>query len=154
DTDSDEIPDFRDINDDNDRYNTVEEDANGDGNYFNDDWDNDGIPDYLDSDVQEISVEVFNIITPNGDGIHDHLTIKGIIYYPENRIIIYNRWGVEVFNAKGYDNKSIYFDGITTSKLGINSESRLPAGTYFYILTYEEFSGNMQQLSGYIYLNW
>ncbi|VAW11205.1 hypothetical protein MNBD_BACTEROID03-1106, partial [hydrothermal vent metagenome] len=37
----------------------------------------DGIPDYLDVDQPLVieEVEVFNVVAPNGDGVHDFLTI-------------------------------------------------------------------------------
>ncbi len=50
DTDGDDLPNFRDPDDDGDGVPTEFEDADGDGNPRNDDTDNDGIPDYLDTD--------------------------------------------------------------------------------------------------------
>jgi hypothetical protein len=50
-TDGDDEVDFRDSDDDDDGILTIDEDENGDGNYANDDYDQDGIPDYLDSDL-------------------------------------------------------------------------------------------------------
>ena len=70
---------------------TRDEDVNGDGDFANDDTDGDGIPNYLDPDLGETDddeIEVFNVVTPNGDGIHDVLTIRNIenygMYLPEN----------------------------------------------------------------------
>lgn len=51
DSDGDAIRDWRDINDDGDSLNTVDEDGNGNGNRADDDLDGDGVPDYLDSDA-------------------------------------------------------------------------------------------------------
>ncbi|QTY27310.1 hypothetical protein [Flavobacterium sp. CS20] len=48
DTDNDGMPNFVDIDDDNDGYLTYEEDENGDGDITNDDTDSDGHPDFLD----------------------------------------------------------------------------------------------------------
>src|SRR5690606_17454698 len=79
-TDGDDEVDFRDPDDDGDGILTRDEDTNGDGNWANDDFDGDGIPDYLDPDMvvlDDDKVEVFNVVTPNNDGIHDVLTIKG-----------------------------------------------------------------------------
>ncbi len=50
DTDSDGVPDYKDVDDDGDGKLTRDEDADGDGNPMNDDSDADGIPDYLDKD--------------------------------------------------------------------------------------------------------
>ena len=69
--------------------------------------------------------EMFEAITPNGDGKNDNLRIPSIEYYPDNELVIYGRWGGKVFSKKGYLNE---FDG--------NSDQGkpLPDGTYFYIL--------------------
>jgi len=89
DTDQDGIPDYRDIDDDDDGIETINEDDNLDGDYANDDADQDGTPNYLDSDLGEEGdeIEVFNVITPNGDGVHDVLRIGGIENFPNNTLI-------------------------------------------------------------------
>ena len=33
------------------------------------------------------------MITPNGDGANDVLTFRGLEYYPDNTLTIFNRWG-------------------------------------------------------------
>lgn len=155
-TDGDDESDYRDTDDDGDGILARDEDLNGDGNYANDDSDGDGIPDYLDPDANPAppsdGVEVFNVVTPNGDGIHDVLTIAGLDKFPNNRIRIYNRWGVLVYSTKAYNNHSNYFDGTSEGRVTVDKDHKLPAGTYFYILEYgnEEVS---KKISGYIYIN-
>jgi len=156
DTDSDGIPDFRDPDDDGDGIATRDEDLNGDGNYANDDSDSNGIPNYLDPDLGESNVEdikVVNVITPNGDGIHDVLTINGLENYPSNTLKIYNRWGVMVFQTKAYNTVGNVFDGTSQGRVTVDSDRKLPAGTYFYVLDYGNQIGNIKQSTGYIYLN-
>ena len=156
DTDSDGIPDFRDPDDDGDGIATRDEDFNQDGNYANDDSKGNGIPNYLDPDLGETSVEkikVINVITPNGDGIHDVLAINGIENYPNNTLKIYNRWGVMVFQTKAYNSAGNVFDGTSQGRVTVDSDRKLPAGTYFYVLDYGDQNGNTEQLTGYIYLN-
>jgi gliding motility-associated-like protein len=150
-TDGDEESDYRDIDDDNDGIETQDEDTNDDGDYANDDVDNNGTPDYLEINYED--VEVFNVITPNGDGIHDVLTIRNIEKYPDNTINIYNRWGILIFETQGYDNQSNNFDGTSQARATMGNSDKLPTGTYFYILGYEESPGNTKSLSGYLYLN-
>ncbi|MFD0798081.1 gliding motility-associated C-terminal domain-containing protein [Maribacter chungangensis] len=154
-TDNDEESDYRDTDDDDDGIATIDEDLNSDGNYLNDDSDNDGIPNYLDSDLeaQGETVEVFNVITPNGDGVHDVLRIDGLENFPENTVRIYNRWGVSVFTTKAYDTDGNVFDGSSQGRVTVNQDNQLPVGTYFYIIEYKEPSGNMKSLSGYLYIN-
>ncbi|NJB70639.1 gliding motility-associated-like protein [Saonia flava] len=154
-TDSDLESDYRDSDDDDDGIETIDEDLNGDGNYVNDDSNGDGIPNYLDSDLGETEeeIEVFNVLTPNGDGIHDVLAISGLENYPNNTINIYNRWGVLVYMTKAYNTEGNVFDGTSEGRITVDQDNKLPVGTYFYVLDYEDSSGNMQSLSGYIYIN-
>ena len=155
-TDGDDESDYRDTDDDDDGIATIDEDVDLDGNYANDDTDGNGIPNYLDPDLVVANVdevEVFNVITPNGDGIHDVLTIAGLENFPNNTIKIYNRWGVLVFVTKAYNTQGNVFDGTSNGRVTINKENKLPVGTYFYILDYQDVTNNMKSKSGYIYIN-
>lgn len=153
--DRDEESDYRDDDDDGDGILTRDEDTNGDGNWANDDVNGNGIPNYLDSDLGILSeeIEVFNVITPNGDGIHDVLRISGLENYPNNNLKIYNRWGVSVYTTKAYDTEGNVFNGTSQGRVTVNKDRELPVGTYFYILDYELPTGEMKTLSGYLYIN-
>ncbi|MFD2101731.1 gliding motility-associated C-terminal domain-containing protein [Flagellimonas iocasae] len=156
DTDSDGIPDFRDSDDDDDGIETIDEDLNQDGNYANDDSNENGIPNYLDPDLGETTVEtvdVINVITPNGDGVHDVLAINGLENYPNNTVKIYNRWGVMVYQTRAYNTAGNVFDGTSQGRVTVDQDNKLPVGTYFYIIEYQDGTGNMKQLTGYLYIN-
>jgi gliding motility-associated-like protein len=62
-----------------------------------------------------------NVFTPNGDGVNDSFEIKNIRLYPENELIIYNRWGQEVYHKRGYS--------------GDWQAQGLPNGIYYYELS-------------------
>ncbi len=66
-------------------------------------------------------LRVYNGVSPNGDGYNDFLVIENIEFYPNNRVIILNRWGDKVAEFKGYNNQDVIFD-----------DASLPAGTYYY----------------------
>ncbi|MEM0932341.1 MAG: gliding motility-associated C-terminal domain-containing protein, partial [Bacteroidota bacterium] len=156
DTDSDGEVDYRDTDDDDDGIATTDEDLNLDGNRANDDSDGDGIPNYLDPDLgptEDDQPDVINVITPNGDTVHDVLTIRRIENFPNNTVKIYNRWGVLVFQTRGYDNAGNAFDGTSTGRVTVDKDNKLPVGTYFYIVDYEDQNSSMKQLSGYLYIN-
>lgn len=152
-TDGDGESDYRDTDDDEDGKLTVDEDVNKDGDYSNDDFDGNGKPDYLEPNADQPDLEVFNVVTPNGDGIHDVLAIRGIENYPNNSIKIYNRWGVLVYSTRAYNTQGNVFDGTSQGRVTVDKENKLPVGTYFYILEYENDGGKQQTLSGYLYLN-
>lgn len=65
-----------------------------------------------------------NALTPNGDGSNDVFYIGNIWLYPNNHLIIYNRWGNKVYEATGYFNQ---WDGTRDGEL-------LPQATYYYVL--------------------
>ncbi len=90
-------------------------------------------------------VFVYTGFSPNGDGINDTLIIQGIESNPNNELLIYNRWGVLVYNKKGYDNS---WKGASEGRLSLNKNKKLPVGTYYYVLNLE---GKKMQ-SGFIYL--
>ena len=83
-----------------------------------------------------------NAITPNGDGIHDYFDIGGILNYPESELIIFNRWGNEIYSSKPYKN-----DWYGTGKDGVTI---LPNGTYYYVLKLNDTKN--KTFSGYIEL--
>jgi gliding motility-associated-like protein len=65
-----------------------------------------------------------NVFTPNGDGANDAFEIKNIHLYPENELVIYNRWGKEIYRKKNYEGNweaegmqnGIYFYEFSTSQ--------------------------------------
>lgn len=65
-----------------------------------------------------------NAITPNGDGANDNWNIRNLHLYPNNEIIILNRWGSEMYRQAPYTRN---WDGTFNGK-----ES--PAGTYYYLI--------------------
>ena len=100
--------------------------------------------------------EIFNGITPDGDGLNDFFNVFGIQEYPNNNMKIYNRWGVLVFETDGYggtDGKENVFRGISQGRVTIRQNKELPTGTYFYVLTFSGDNPGKNIYSGYLYLN-
>ena len=104
-------------------------------------------------DVVTCVVEVFNAVSPNGDGINDEFHIQGLECYPNNTVEIYNRWGVKVFETSGYGSKGNVFKGYSDGRTTISRGESLPDGTYFYILKYfDDTAHKMHDKSGYLYI--
>ena len=85
-------------------------------------------------------LKIPNVITPDGDGKNDTFRIPGIEAYPENTLVIHNRWGNEVWKSTGraYLND---WDG-----RGLNG------GTYYYVLRLKDGSGSWQTFAGWVTL--
>jgi gliding motility-associated-like protein len=84
--------------------------------------------------------------SPNGDGINDLFVIRGILNFPFNTIVIFNRWGNKVFEASPYQNT---WEGHNEFGLRVGGDE-LPIGTYFYVL---DLGDNSDIFKGTIYLN-
>ncbi|MDP5202348.1 gliding motility-associated C-terminal domain-containing protein [Flavobacterium sp. DG2-3] len=100
-------------------------------------------------------VEVYNLVTPDDDGFNDTFQIKCINSFPENTVEIYNRWGVKVFETNNYNSSGNVFKGYSQGRTTVAPNKMLPAGTYFYILEYEnnQTSGVKKvKKAGYLYL--
>lgn len=80
-------------------------------------------------------VVVYNAVTPNGDGINDYFYIDDVNLYPINKVVIYNRWGRQIYETTNYDNGGNVFKGYSGADLTIGGEL-LPTGTYFYTFEY------------------
>jgi gliding motility-associated-like protein len=78
--------------------------------------------------------------TPNNDGKNDVFEIRGIEQYPENELIIFDRWGNLVFEAKPYQN----------DWKGDYKNQALPEGTYYFVLKTD--LGNKRTIKSRVYL--
>ena len=91
-------------------------------------------------------IEIYNALSPNGDGLNDFLYLRYIEIIPEtrnNKVRIFNRWGDVVFEVKNYDNQNNVFNG--RNKNG----NELPAGTYFFKI---DFDSGRASKTGFISL--
>ncbi len=97
---------------------------------------NDLCPDLCDTALVRILMEagpepldtviIPNAFTPNDDGVNDTWVIDGLDKYPDNEVVIFNRWGDIVFETQSYNNDW----GGEYQKSG----KSLPQATYYYIL--------------------
>jgi uncharacterized repeat protein (TIGR01451 family)/gliding motility-associated-like protein len=97
--------------------------------------------------------EVFNGMSPGDDGINDYFKIAGIEKYPNNTVKIFNRWGVVVYETKGYGLGNRLFIGISEGRVTISKNQKLPAGTYFYVIEFEGENPGRERYTGYLYIN-
>jgi len=82
-----------------------------------------------------VEINPSNVFTPNEDGINDTWKVKNIELYPDNELVIINRWGNEVYSTKEYKNE---WNG-----------SQLNEGTYFFLLK-ANMCNEERKYSGYI----
>ena len=98
-------------------------------------------------------VHPHNGLSPDdGDGINDFFIIKGIEAFPNNVVKIFNRWGIQVFEVTGYNNRDKVFNGTSTARATMDASGKLPQGTYFYIIELNDPNGKEKDKSGSLYL--
>lgn len=76
------------------------------------------------AELGDLSVK--NVVTANGDGANDLLYITDINKFPDNEVILVDRWGSEVFRKKNYMNDWDFKKG----------GDYLPAGNYVCVVRY------------------
>ncbi|TDS63617.1 gliding motility-associated C-terminal domain-containing protein [Myroides indicus] len=105
--------------------------------------------------ILEGDVVIYNLVTPDNDGKNDYFIIENINRFPNNKVEIYNRWGGRVYETTNYNSRDNVFRGYSDGRVTVNKGSKLPTGTYFYIVTYEyknENGSRMIKKSGYLHL--
>lgn len=65
-------------------------------------------------------VYVPNVVTANGDGVNDVFKINALENFPDNKLVVFNRWGKQVHSVSNYKN---------------DWKPDNSAGTYYYVLT-------------------
>ena len=72
------------------------------------------------------NLQVYNVFSPNDDGINDFFEIENSERFPEMLVEVYSRWGDQLFSTVGYDSGSRW-DGTARGK-------NAPVGTYYYVI--------------------
>ncbi len=101
-------------------------------------------------DTVEVSVEILcesltilSGFSPDGDGIDDTFTILGVQNYPNNSLLIFNKWGEQVYRKKGYQNE---WSGTDDDGEKLTSKDSI----YYYVFQDGEgksYSGHLQILA-------
>lgn len=101
---------------------------------------------------------VYTGVTPNGDGINDYffIDIPNDGSVRDLHVMVFNRWGVKVFESNNYGVGDDVFDGFSSGRLTIEGQKQLPTGTYYYILDYQygnPIQNNRHKQAGFLYLS-
>lgn len=82
-------------------------------------------------------ITIPNTFSPNGDGRNDYWDIDALITYPESLMLVFDRYGQQVFRSVGYANP---WDGKCNGQ-------PVPVGTYYYVL---DLKNNTPKISGWV----
>ncbi len=78
----------------------------------------------------EFEIKVPGGLSPNADNYNDNFVIENLEFFPENELVIFNRWGDIVYEATPYLND---WHGQVNGKMILAGED-VVNGTYFYVL--------------------
>ncbi|MBE0423416.1 MAG: gliding motility-associated C-terminal domain-containing protein, partial [Lutibacter sp.] len=121
--------------------------------------DNDGLCDTATVSVIVAGVLAAELIipqgfSPNDDGVHDEFDVEGLAnLYPDFNMVIYNRWGIIVYDYTHNGNplsEPIWWDGYSRGRMTLGN-GQAPVGTYFYTIYFNKDGAKPR--SGYLYLN-
>ncbi|WP_439880572.1 ice-binding family protein [Pontibacter sp. MBLB2868] len=90
----------------------------------------------IDTSVLDGELEFPKAFSPNGDGKNDTWVIANLTKYPKNQVIIFNRWGSEVYKKDNYQND---WNG-----------NKLEQGTYYYKVSVTLCDGVEKVFTGYV----
>ena len=82
------------------------------------------VHEYIINDNNNDCLTIWTSFSPDGDGTNDVWNIGHIELYPKCVVQIFNRWGAQLFESKGYSQP---WDGTWNNKA-------LPAETYYYVI--------------------
>ncbi len=77
--------------------------------------------------AQELIPTFSQTLSPNSE--NPFFSVKNLSFFPNNELVVFNRWGNEVYKASPYSGKWAGRKG------GTKKEVLLEEGTYFYIFT-------------------
>lgn len=78
---------------------------------------------------ENTTLEIVQLITPDGNGVNDEWVIGNIEKYETNKVVIVDRWGSLVYSATGYNNNNKVWNGQNSNG------NMVPTGTYFYTIS-------------------
>jgi gliding motility-associated-like protein/uncharacterized repeat protein (TIGR01451 family) len=83
-------------------------------------------------------------VSPDGNGLNDTWYISNIDLYPDNTVILFNRWGSEVNRFERYNNTDVVWDG--TNSRG----ERVSDGVYYYLIELRRDGSEERILKGWV----
>ncbi|WP_241697284.1 gliding motility-associated C-terminal domain-containing protein [Capnocytophaga canis] len=85
-------------------------------------------------------------------GSENYLKFEPIENYKNLQIEIFNELGQKVYESKNYQKNGEVFRVYANVKGVFGKGKRLPTGTYFYILKYQDITGKSNTKQGYLFV--
>ncbi|MDD5571851.1 MAG: gliding motility-associated C-terminal domain-containing protein [Bacteroidales bacterium] len=88
--------------------------------------------------INPSKIEVFNVVTPNHDGLNEIYKVKYTGNFTEFSMVIYNRWGTKLFETNDID--------------GGWDPRNHPDGVYYYIIKAKATDDKIYDFHGYVHV--
>jgi gliding motility-associated-like protein len=97
---------------------------------------------------------IYNAVAPDGgNALNAVFTIENIEKYPDNTVMIFDRWGIKVYETNGYNQRGNVFKGEASGNTRYGNGARVNQDTYFYVMKYRKnTTETYRERSGYLYL--
>jgi gliding motility-associated-like protein len=86
------------------------------------------------------NIVVPSAFSPNGDGINDSWIIQNLEQFDNTSVRVYNRWGSLVYDRDMVGKENWKGNG--------NNSKSMPVGTYYFIIEYDGFDGQKNNITG------
>ncbi len=94
----------------------------------------------------KVDLFIPNAFSPDGDGVNDTWEIRGIEKAIGYKLIIFNRWGIKVYETNNYKND---WAGTSQTDSFMSRDNLLPEGTYFYSIIWGD---ETEPNRGFVYI--
>ncbi|GJQ05096.1 hypothetical protein CAPN009_15110 [Capnocytophaga canimorsus] len=102
------------------------------------------------SEVEKEMIVYNGVSTESGS--ENYLKFEPIENYKNLQIEIFNELGQKVYESKNYQKNGEVFRGYANVKGVFRKGKRLPTGTYFYVLKYQDITGKSNTKQGYLFV--
>ncbi|MFK8272538.1 reprolysin-like metallopeptidase [Capnocytophaga canimorsus] len=102
------------------------------------------------SEVEKEMIVYNGVSTESGS--ENYLKFEPIEDYKNLQIEIFNELGQKVYESKNYQKNGEVFRGYANVKGVFRKGKRLPTGTYFYVLKYQDITGKSNTKQGYVFV--
>ncbi|WP_241694101.1 reprolysin-like metallopeptidase [Capnocytophaga canis] len=102
------------------------------------------------SEVEKEMIVYNGVSTESGS--ENYLKFEPIENYKNLQIEIFNELGQKVYESKNYQKNGEVFRGYANVKGVFRKGKRLPTGTYFYVLKYQDITGKSNTKQGYVFV--
>jgi gliding motility-associated-like protein len=91
---------------------------------------------------KDVGIKIHKVITPNGDAKNETLVIEGLDFYPQNKVMLLDRWGAVYLERDNFLN----YSDPTVPQQGDFDYTKLNNGNYICTVQFTDSSGKTHKV--------